>query len=504
MPRRPPQDKNNESLMEVILMFSIAFMVLFFLIWFLASAKIVYWTSGILKGIGSIWFLIDPQKWAQIQEAYDVYRRFPHEIGFANYFMFASSNWQPWAFMLAAWLIGVAVWRIAAPMFGKATSLKRTLAPMVLAREISRTFPAIIPVLHLGPDLTADKLPLWRRQTFPEDVWQQAKVDGQPLVKEERTQDEAGATVKRQVLDRGLVERFFRGDTKNDKPIVRNGRRWSSMLGYLAVDVTQDAKRSNDICFADRFSSTGKVIYALLTAYAFGGRDGKKDYEKAAAQLNQSCAGQKNGLPNLTVAQWLYDKYRNQEQARQLFAIHHWEYTYLFGLFKLAKRNGKITHTNFIWLKPQDRILFYALNTVGRATPHTEAASAFAQYDFEVQCAKLKRFPLTQSESGKFEPSIAVGPAVEGLQMEYKRYLEAQDDNEHWWKEAAGSIWEAAHSLIAQEKGVQAKLRQAGQPQQTAYDTALESERRQRSASDLASTLASSEQGMNSSLDIYP
>jgi len=494
MARRSFNEPKKETLLEICVMMGAAFAVLFGLIWFLASAQIVYWTSGILKKIGSIWFLIDREKWEQLKQVHDAYRQFPHEIGLGNYWSYAASCWQPWAMLFAVWLVGVAAWRIFGPLIGKSNDLRRSLAPMALAGELSKTYPAIIPVLHLGPDLIADKLPLWRRQSFPEDIWQKASVDGQSLIAEEKVQDEStGEMFKRQVLSLPLVEKFFRGDSKDGKPIVRNGRRWSRMLGYLAVDIVHDSKRSNDICFADRFSSTGKVIYALLAAYAFGGREGKQDYEKAAAQLNRSCAGQKNGLPNLTVAQWLYDKYRNQEQARKLFAVHHWEYTYLFALFKLSKRNGKITHTSFIWLKPQDRIMFYALNTVGRATPHPEAGSVFSQYDFELQCAKLKRFPLTLNDAGKFEPSIVVKTSVEALQMEYKRYMEAQEDNENWWQEASGSIWDAAHALLAQERGVQAKLRQAGAPVQTAFDNAMESERRQRAASDLATTLEAAE-----------
>ncbi|MDM7322423.1 MAG: hypothetical protein P3W87_003885, partial [Gammaproteobacteria bacterium] len=236
-----------------------------------------------------------------------------------------------------------------------------------------------------------------------------------------------------------LVKAYFRGD--EGKPIFRNKRRWSRMLGFWVVDVSKDAQRFKEICFPDRFSSAGKVIYALLAAYAFGGREGKQDFEKAAAQINQSCAGQKNGLPNLTVAQWIYDKYRQNPQAKKLFAIHHWEYTYLYALFKIAKKNGKVTHTSFIWLKPQDRILFYVLNTVGRATPHTEAAAAFAQYDFEVQCAKMKRLPVTLDEAGNVVPSIAITPAVEGLKLEFDRYQEAHDDDDDWWERSADSIF---------------------------------------------------------------
>lgn len=486
--RRSPNEPKKETLIEIVLMFGLAFGVLFGFIWFLASAKIVYWTAGILKGIGSPWALLDPVVWKSINEAYVFYKFRPHDVTLGNYLAYANDCWRPWSFLMAIWLLFVAGRRIVRPMMG-APTLKRTLKPMELAKELAKSFPAIVPVLHLGPDLIADKLPMWRRQTFPEDVWQKEKVDGKPLVETASEASITGEVTSRQALVLDRVRSFFRGDTKGGKVIMRDGRRWSRMLGYLAVDLTKDAKRSNEICFADRFSSTGKVIYALLAAYAFGGRDGKSDYEKAAAQLNRSCAGQKNGLPNLTVAQWLYDKYRNNEQARKLFGVHHWEYTYLYALFKLAKRNGKVTHTNFIWLKPQDRILFYVLNTVGRATPHTEAAAAYAQQDFEVQCAKLKRLPLRVNEKGQFEPNIVIKTAVEALQVEFDRYQGAQDEDDNWWEKSASSIWEAAHALAIQERGIQARLQQAGAPQQTAFDAAAEAERRRGNAQSLATAL---------------
>lgn len=490
MPRRGgPNEQKKETLIEVLLMFSVAFGVLFILIWFLGSAQIVYWTAGMLRIIGSPWALIDEKVWNAINEAYVFYRLKPHDVGFSNYMAYANDCWMPWAWMLALWLTAVAVMRFVRPMMG-APTLKRTLKPMELARELSKTFPAIVPVLHLGPDLIADKLPRWRRQTFPEDVWQKERVDGNPLVEDRVVQDESsGKEVRKPFLLLDRVEAYFRGDLKDGRITMRDGKRFSRMLGYLVVDLPKDAKRANEICFPDRFSSTGKVIYALLAAYAFGGREGKADYEKAAAELNRSCAGQRDGLPNLKVAQWLYDKYRNHEKARALFSVHHWEYTYLYALFKLAKRNGKITHTNFIWLKPQDRILFYVLNTVGRATPHTEAAAAFAQYDFEVQCAKMKRLPLEVTDDGQLRARIVVKTAVEALKLEFDRYHEASDEDDNWWEQSSKTIWQAARELATQERQLTAQMRQLGAPPQTAFDAAAEAERKRQAAKELAEIL---------------
>lgn len=471
-------------------MFLLAFGVLFALVWFIASAKIVYWTSGLLRAVAVPWIVLDAEVWRNIGEAYAFYKIRPHEVTLGNYIAYANDCWRPWGFVLALWLLGVTIARFVRPMMG-APTLKRSMQPMELAKELSKAYPSIIPVLHLGPALIADKLPLWRRQTFPEDVWQKEKVDGKPLVETVRETGDDGQAKSREVLNLERVERYFRGDSQDGKPFMKDGRRYSVMLGYHAVDLVKDAKRANEICFADRFSSAGKVIYALLAAYAFGGRAGKGEFEKAAAQLNRSCAGQKNGLPNLTVAQWLYDKYRNHPQARKLFGVHHWEYTYLFALFKLAKRRGKITHTSFIWLKPQNRILFYVLNTVGRATPHTEAAAAFAQYDYEVQCARMKRLPLRLNERNQFEPCIMVKPAVEGLQMEFERYQAATSDDQDEWESQSDSIWQAARTLRAQELSIQMRLSQI-KPPQTAFDDAMEAERKQRAAKDLGQILESS------------
>ena len=154
-------------------------------------------------------------------------------------------------------------------------------------------------------------------------------------------------------------------------------------IGNQVVNLHADIRSLNTLIYPDRFSPTGKIIFALFCAHAFGGAEGKADYAKARDQLNNSARGEKNGFANLTVAGWLFEKYRTNETARKLFSVHYWEYTYLYELAVLAKRQGKCGHWEFIWLKPMNRILFYVMNTVGRITPHTESAAAYAQYIYE-------------------------------------------------------------------------------------------------------------------------
>lgn len=434
--RNKSNDAPKESGLEAGLAICGVVLFLFGLLWFVSSHKIVYYTTPLFRWMGVPWALVSNGKWQELNEAYIAFRQFPGKIPFPNFLAFINACLMPLAVLLSLASIVYIIKRLTTKSGGD--DFKRRLDPMQAAKDIAKVFPAIIPVLHLGPDLVADKLPLWRRQTFPQDIWMNEKVSNRPLAIGNR-------------LFRDRVDTYFRGGEVKDGPHqLRNGRRWSKMLGFQSVDLMTDWKKQSSICFPDRFSAQGKVIFALLCAHAFGGRDGKIDYQTACDQLNRTCAGQPNGLPNLKVAQWLYSKYRMNDMARKLFAIHHWEFTYLFSLFLKAKMSGKSTHTDFIWLKPLDRILFYALNTVGRATPHSEAASVFAIFDYEVKCARQNRLPLRIRADGAMEANICVHTAVEGLELEFVRYQEGTDDDENWWADL--QTWDAATRMAKQRE----------------------------------------------------
>jgi hypothetical protein len=470
-------------------------------VWFIGSQKIVYNATPVLRWMGVPWAFISESKWTGINEAYVYFRNAPRSIPFSNFAAFANACLTPLAYIFCASVVILLAMRFLSQK--GAAEHRRSFSPMQAAREISKVFPAIVPVLHLGPDLVADKLALWRRQTFPEDVWMNEKILGRPL--------SVGSD-----LYAPRVETYFRGGEVKDGPHqLRDGRRWSKMLGYLVVDLMADAKKQDTICFPDRFSSAGKVLFGILCAHAFGGSQGKKDHRKACEELNRSCAGQSNGLPNLTVAQWIYTKYRTNPDAKALFAVHHWEFTYLYALFIKAKRNGKATHTDFIWLKPLDRIMFYALNTVGRAAPPVEATSAFAIHDYENKCAIHKRLPLRMRKDGDLEANICIQVAVEGLTTEFNRYLASTADNDDWWKNLG--TWGAAEKMAAQQAAMKAEMDEIRAAQRTTnmipaeedtvtvYDTAMSAKRKeedQQQAAKVAVSLSGAGAGGDGGMDM--
>lgn len=435
------QNADKETILEVVLMMGCSIGVLLILIWFLSSHRIVYYSAPGLRWLAFPWSYVEPEKWSAINEAYVFFRDRPRSIPLINFLAFANDCLKPLAVfisLLGATYVGVSL------LTTKSANIRRRLSPMDTAREIAKVFPAIVPVLHLGPELVANKLPLWRRQTYPEEIWQNETVHGRPMYSGNN-------------LFRDRVETYFRGgEIKDGPPQERGGRRWSKTLGFLIVDLIADAKDQASICFPDRFSSQGKVLFGILCAHAFGGREGKQDYQKACDELNRSCAGQANGLPNLKVAQWIYTKYRMNKDARALFAVHHWEFTYMYSLFLKAKVSGKATHTDFIWLKPLDRFFFYALNNVGRSVAHAEAGACFAMMNYETRCAKLKRLPLRLNKKGEMEANICVHTAVEALTKEFVRYQSSTEDDDNWWRKLG--TWTAAEGMAQQQLSMKAAM----------------------------------------------
>lgn len=95
--------------------------------------------------------------------------------------------------------------------------------------------------------------------------------------------------------------------------------------------------------------------------------------------------------------------------VQSILRQHAWTSTILIAMFSAAKRGGILPSSLFLWLKLQDRTLWYAMNDVGRHVASTEAAGPRAHYLAE-------RVAKTRLE----EPAVATAVTAlrEGLQEE--------------------------------------------------------------------------------------
>jgi hypothetical protein len=318
----------------------------------------------------------------------------------------------------------------------ESSRLQRRFKPEQLSKLLMKRFPNIAPTISIQKQLIDDKLPGWRRQTFPEELLKTGKINGKPVIVNNAI-DRERLNLYLQLPGTGMA-----GHTELE------GRRHIRMLGRQMIDLPRDGGKKG-IIYPDRFSGVGKVLFSILASYAFGDAVGRAESKHLRDALNRTSFGSKTGMANLSIpeVQLVFNKYRNHPLSLQLFGTYRWEYTYLFELLNQARKNGKLGAEDFLWLKPTDRIMFYVLDTEGRKTPPAEAALAFAQHAFEKAVTKAGRLPLVKNPTtGLMEHVVFTETTIDAFEEEWRHYAEGIDDDDSWWKDKR--VWDIPNSAL--------------------------------------------------------
>lgn len=430
MSRGDPKQKDDIITMALIALF--VPVIFATMAWLMASNKIIVGSVPFLYRVSWTWSLV-PGGIDQVSALAQIGQQMlnsPKDVSIWIWLRYANRCLTPLAYLVTFLLVAATLPVIVA---SPRMQVFRRYKPDALMRELSTVFTGTIPVLHLRKQLVKDALPGWRRQTFPDEYLRQL-----------RTPSGARPVIVDNAVNVDALEQCLMGLRED---ATANGRAVSQTIGRQIVDLTRDRAKLRSTCFPDRMSDIGKVIYAVLAAHAFGGAKGVEDYKRATDELNRSCAANANGHANLQVAQWIYDKYRKDPKAMALFAIHHWEYTYLSELLRQAKRQGKCGHTSFLWLKPMNRTLFYVLNQVGRFVPHAEGAAAFDHHRAEQMAARAGWVLVKRMPDGNWRHIIWTRCAGEGLVDAWERFTNGTNEDDDWW--GTSDIWRRLESLSA-------------------------------------------------------
>jgi intracellular multiplication protein IcmP len=108
----------------------------------------------------------------------------------------------------------------------------------------------------------------------------------------------------------------------------------------------------------------------------------QKDEAKAALKqlsMNMGKGGNRSFEPGIALA----EKYGREKDVLEIVSRHRYVTSVLAGMLIEARVFGILASSEFIWLRPLDRDLWYLINSIGRRTPHTEAAGSFANFDAE-------------------------------------------------------------------------------------------------------------------------
>lgn len=105
-------------------------------------------------------------------------------------------------------------------------------------------------------------------------------------------------------------------------------------------------------------------------------------------------------------ADTLCAKYINSKPVQEVINGHHYELTVMASMLLLARSDGVFATSDFLWLKPVDRRLWFVLNAVGRDTPVPEAAGVFSHWLAEKALGKPIVTPMIEEATHALEQAL--------------------------------------------------------------------------------------------------
>lgn len=150
----------------------------------------------------------------------------------------------------------------------------------------------------------------------------------------------------------------------------------------------------------ERCTPQARALAAVFMARLNRDRDSAN---KILSTLNQSFV---HGKLDYSVANSVIEKYKNSELAQEIFSRHAYTLTVMASLLEGARQDGVVPSSEFLWLKPVDRRLWYLLNCVGRQTPYSEIAGIFAHWKAEKRMGRRSLVPMVDEAIRALEVAV--------------------------------------------------------------------------------------------------
>lgn len=216
----------------------------------------------------------------------------------------------------------------------------------------------------------------------------------------------------------------FNPDNCHDAFAAQLGPKWGG------CDALPPLEKALYAIFCTQIAGEQGKAWEMVEQVAFSWREGRFENGKLVAPH----------LANTKGIDALIEKYGNQKEVKRIEALHYHKYNVLQALLGAARKKGRLMHSNLLWVKPMDRVLWYCLCGEGGQVAYWEAAGPWAH-------AQVERL------MGR---ALAV-PMVAGAVAAFKTLM----SREHWidpaqFSEAAQKqlVQDANDSIEAAKKGV--------------------------------------------------
>jgi intracellular multiplication protein IcmP len=134
-----------------------------------------------------------------------------------------------------------------------------------------------------------------------------------------------------------------------------------------------------------------KALFAVFAARVDGD---KKTPDQLLAQISTSSEEGKS--LDFTGTMELLKKHANSKAVKKIVSLHAYVATVLASLLTAAREVGVLASSEFLWLKPVDRRMWYVLNGVGRQTSVVEIAGVYAHWVAEKKIGLPLEVPMVE------------------------------------------------------------------------------------------------------------
>jgi intracellular multiplication protein IcmP len=131
-----------------------------------------------------------------------------------------------------------------------------------------------------------------------------------------------------------------------------------------------------------------------------------RDRDSATLILSTLDKGAALGKIDYSVANSAIRKHQNSQLVQDIIHQHAYLLTVMASLLAAARDDGVVPSSEFLWLKPVDRRLWYMLNCVGRQTPFVEVAGPFAHWKAEKAMKRSLLAPMIDEAIKAFEIAV--------------------------------------------------------------------------------------------------
>ncbi len=144
-----------------------------------------------------------------------------------------------------------------------------------------------------------------------------------------------------------------------------------------------------------------KAILVVCLARA----DRKRDIaNKLLAQISGSAA---SGKLDFSGVEEHLKTFKKSGILPWLSERHAYVATYMSTLLEIARTDGVLATSEFLWLKPVDRRMWYVLNSVGRQTSVIEVAGVFAHWKAEKKVGRALKAPMIKEAVKALDLAVA-------------------------------------------------------------------------------------------------